>query len=227
MQIFLDTTSIEKIDKYHSMGIIEGVTTNPSLVAKAGLNRDDLIRQILNFYPNLGSVSVEMLSETSGEMVSEAKTFINLMKKQGAKNMQAITIKVPANQEGLQACKLLSSEDIKVNVTLCFSLSQAIIAAKAGAAYISPFIGRLEDYGHDGIDLVEDIVIAYNNYSFETKVLAASIRNLGHVEHAAVAGAHVVTLPHTILEKMMDNTFTEIGQAKFLSDAKMVRNGKK
>lgn len=215
MQIFLDTTDLSAIKRYYNMGIVDGITTNPSLFAKSDVAREDLIPRILEY--NFQSVSVEMLSESAHDMIAEAEKFIKLAK--NAKFKDAITIKLPSNIEGFAACKALAPQGIKVNLTLCFSVSQAIIGAKAGAAYISPFIGRMEDYGNNGVGLLEEIIITYHNYNFDTKVLAASIRNLTHVEQAAVLGADVITVPHNILEKMMSNTLTDIGQAKFLQDA--------
>lgn len=220
VQIFLDTATLEEIGKYYDTGIIDGVTTNPSLAAKVDASPDGLIFDITNKY-DLRSVSVQMISEFAYDMVEEAgRRMYHIKEKLRPKFHRAITIKLPCTAEGFKACKELSSKGIKVNMTLCFSLSQAILAAKVGASYVSPFIGRLEDAGYDGINLLEDIVNSYYKHNYKTQVLAASIRNLDQIEGAILAGVNAITIPLNILEEMMLNELTIKGQAKFLEDAR-------
>ncbi len=210
MKIFLDTANIDEIREAHSWGILDGVTTNPSLVAKEGKDFLDVVRQICAIVP--GPVSAEVVSTTSDEMIREGR---EIMRKVGAPN---VVIKIPMIREGLRAIRTLSSEKIKVNTTLIFSSPQALLAAKAGAAYVSPFIGRLDDISHVGMDIVRDIRVVFDNYDFECEILAASIRNPLHVVDAAKAGADVATMPFSVLEAIIRHPLTDIGLKKFLKD---------
>lgn len=210
MKIFLDTANIDEIREAHSWGILDGVTTNPSLVAKEGKDFLDVVRQICTIVP--GPVSAEVVSTTADEMIREGH---EIMKKVDKPN---VVIKIPMIREGLRAIKALSSERIKVNVTLIFSAPQALLAAKAGAAYVSPFIGRLDDIGHVGMDLVKDIRVIFDNYDFPCEILAASIRNPLHVVDAAKFGADVATMPFSVLEAIIKHPLTDIGLQKFLKD---------
>ena len=210
MKIFLDTANIDEIREAHSWGILDGVTTNPSLVAKEGKDFLDVVRQICAIVP--GPVSAEVVATTSDEMIREGR---EIMRKVGAPN---VVIKIPMIREGLRAIRTLSSEKIKVNTTLIFSSPQALLAAKAGAAYVSPFIGRLDDISHVGMDIVKDIRVIFDNYDFKCGILAASIRNPLHVVDAAKAGADVATMPFGVLEAIIRHPLTDIGLKKFLKD---------
>lgn len=210
MKIFLDTANIDEIREAYSWGILDGVTTNPSLVAKEGKDFLDVVRQICAIVP--GPVSAEVVSTTSDEMIREGR---EIMRKVGAPN---VVIKIPMIREGLRAIKALSSEGLRVNVTLIFSAPQALLAAKAGAAYVSPFIGRLDDISHVGMDIVRDIRAIFDNYDFPCEILAASIRNPLHVVDAAKFGADVATMPFSVLEAIIKHPLTDIGLQKFLKD---------
>jgi transaldolase len=210
MKIFLDTANIDEIREAHSWGILDGVTTNPSLVAKEGKDFLDVVRQICAIVP--GPVSAEVVSTTSDEMIREGR---EIMRKVGAPN---VVIKIPMIREGLRAIRALSSEGLRVNVTLIFSAPQALLAAKAGAAYVSPFIGRLDDISHVGMDIVKDIRVIFDNYDFPCEILAASIRNPLHVVDAAKFGADVATMPFGVLEAIIKHPLTDIGLQKFLKD---------
>lgn len=210
MKIFLDTANIDEIREAYSWGILDGVTTNPSLVAREGKDFLDVVRQICAIVP--GPVSAEVVSTTSDEMIREGR---EIMRKVGAPN---VVIKIPMIREGLRAIKALSSEGLRVNVTLIFSAPQALLAAKAGAAYVSPFIGRLDDISHVGMDIVRDIRAIFDNYDFPCEILAASIRNPLHVVDAAKFGADVATMPFGVLEAIIKHPLTDIGLQKFLKD---------
>ena len=210
MKIFLDTANIDEIREAHSWGILDGVTTNPSLVAREGKDFLDVVRQICAIVP--GPVSAEVVSTTADEMIREGR---EIMRKVDKPN---VVIKIPMIREGLRAIKALSSERIKVNVTLIFSAPQALLAAKAGAAYVSPFIGRLDDISHVGMDIVKDIRVIFDNYDFPCEILAASIRNPLHVVDAAKFGADVATMPFGVLEAIIKHPLTDIGLQKFLKD---------
>jgi len=210
MKIFLDTANIDEIREAYSWGILDGVTTNPSLVAREGKDFLDVVRQICAIVP--GPVSAEVVSTTSDEMIREGR---EIMRKVGAPN---VVIKIPMIREGLRAIKALSSEGLRVNVTLIFSAPQALLAAKAGAAYVSPFIGRLDDISHVGMDIVRDIRAIFDNYDFPCEILAASIRNPLHVVDAAKFGADVATMPFSVLEAIIKHPLTDIGLQKFLKD---------
>jgi transaldolase len=213
MKFFIDTANIEEIKKANALGLLDGVTTNPSLVAKEGRELKDLIKEICSLVS--GPVSAEVVSLDYNGMLKEAREL--------AKWAKNIVIKIPLNPEGLQAVKSLKAEGIATNVTLCFSAIQALMAAKAGAAYISPFVGRLDDVGQRGMDLVEQIVAIYNNYGFETEIIVASIRNPIHVLDAALIGADIATIPYKVMEQLIKHPLTDIGIEKFLSDWKKMK----
>jgi len=208
MKFFIDTANIDEIREAASFGILDGVTTNPSLVAREGRNFRQLLDEILAIVD--GPVSAEVVSTDAKGILVEARELAAIHKN--------IVVKVPLIPEGLKAVKVLSDEGIKTNVTLCFSPTQALLAAKAGASYISPFIGRLDDVGTDGMELIEQIVAIYQNYGYMTEVLAASIRHPIHVLQAALIGADVATIPFKIIEQMFHHPLTDIGLQKFLSD---------
>ncbi len=208
MEFFADTAETKEIAELIDLGLIDGITTNPSLIRKSGRDVFQVLSEICQMVK--GSVSAEVVGLTAKEMVSEGRRLAEI-----ASN---ITIKVPLTLEGLKACKILSSEGRQVNVTLCFSSNQALLAAKAGATYISPFIGRLDDLGMNGMELIEDIRIIYDNYDFDTKILAASIRSPLHVRESALAGADVVTVPPAIIKKLAQHPLTDKGLESFLAD---------
>ncbi len=213
MQIFLDTANIDQIRQAAKLGVISGVTTNPTLVSNEKTSDYETVtRTICSIIP--GSVSVEVLAEDSESMVKEAR-----VKASWAPN---VTIKIPATADGLQAISVLSKENIAVNMTLCFSLNQALLGALAGAAYVSPFVGRLDDAGHDGMQLVKDIVGVFKYYNFPTRVIAASIRHPQHCLAAAEAGADIATVPYSVLMQMIRHPLTDIGVARFLADWRRV-----
>lgn len=213
MKIFIDTANIEEIKKANDWGVIDGVTTNPSLVAKEGSEFKELIREIVNIVN--GPISVEAISTNAEGMIKEAVEI--------SEWSQKIVVKIPMIPEGLKAVKILGAKDIKTNVTLTFSVNQALLAAKAGATYVSPFIGRLDDIGHEGMQIVRDMVKIFNIYDFKTEVLVASIRHPLHVIEAAKAGAHVATVPFKVIEKMFKHPLTDIGLERFLEDWKKVK----
>lgn len=213
MKIFLDTANLESIKKYNDMGLVDGITTNPTLLSKEKGSPAEIMREIVKIVK--GPVSLEVVGTTLEEMLDEAYR----LKKYG----QNVVVKIPMMPDGLKAVKRLKSEGIETNVTLIFSTNQAILAAKAGAAYISPFIGRLDDIGQDGIGLIKEIVQILNNYQFSTNVLVASIRHPLHVIEAGKIGAHVVTLPPDILGKMLTHPLTDKGLNTFLSDWEKVK----
>jgi len=208
MKIFLDTANLAAIKMYNDMGLVDGITTNPSLLAKEGGDPQKTMEEIVRIVK--GDVSLEVLSiETSG-MLEEGRR----LRKYG----NNVVVKCPLTPEGLKACKMLTVEGIPVNVTLCFSVNQAILAAKAGAKYVSPFIGRLDDNGQDGINLIREIHQVFQNYKFTTQLLVASVRHPIHVVEAAKIGAEVVTLPPDILGKMLKHPLTDVGLKNFLAD---------
>jgi len=208
MKIFIDTANIEEIKKANDWGVIDGVTTNPSLVAKEGREFEELAREIMNIVN--GPISVEVISTNAEGMVKEAVEL--------SEWSPNTVVKIPMIPEGLKAVKILSAKGIKTNVTLVFSVNQALLAAKAGAIYVSPFIGRLDDIGHDGMQIVREMVDVFNTYSFKTEVIVASIRHPLHVIEAAKAGAHVATVPFKVIEKMFRHPLTDIGLGRFLDD---------
>ncbi len=209
MKFFIDTADIAEIRDLAATGLVDGVTTNPSLVAKTGRNFLDVVAEICAVVP--GPVSAEVTALDAPTMLAEARILTAI-----AKN---VTVKVPLTPEGLKACRTLAGEGTMVNVTLCFSVAQAILAAKAGATFVSPFVGRLDDVGTEGMDLIRDMVAVYRNYpSFKTEVLVASIRHPMHVIEAAKLGAHVGTVPPNVLRQMFAHPLTEKGLAAFLAD---------
>ena len=213
MKIFLDTANVESIKKYNDMGLVDGITTNPTLLSKEKGNPAEIMRQIVKIVK--GPVSLEVVGTTAAEMMEEA----HRLKKYG----QNVVVKIPMIPDGLKAVKKLKDEGIPTNVTLIFSANQAILAAKAGAAYVSPFIGRLDDAGQEGMAVIREIVPIFKNYQFETKVLVASIRHPLHVIDAGKIGADVVTLPPDILGKMLTHPLTDKGLSAFLSDWEKVK----
>lgn len=206
MQLFVDTADIEEIKKVAHL--VDGVTTNPSLIAKQGRDFKEVVKEICNIVE--GPISAEVVAADCEGMLKEAEKLIQIH--------QNIVIKVPLTSEGLKATKELTKRGIKTNVTLCFSANQALLAAKAGATYVSPFIGRLDDIGQTGMDLIEEIVTIYKNYGFKTKILAASIRHPIHVKEAAMLGADVATCPPDIIHKLYQHALTDAGLKKFLDD---------
>lgn len=217
MKIFLDTANLESIRKFNDMGLLDGITTNPSLMSKEGGDPKKVMEEITKIIN--GDVSLEVISTEYSGMIEEGKRL-----RQYGKN---VVVKVPMTPDGLKACKHLTSEGIPVNVTLIFSPNQALLAAKSGAKYVSPFIGRLDDIGKDGMNLIRDIKKIFDNYKddFKTQILVASIRHPIHVVDAAKIGAHVVTLPPAVLDKMLHHPLTDIGLENFLSDWKKLKTG--
>ncbi len=208
MKIFMDTANVEEIAKFVDWGVVYGVTTNPSLIAKSGHTQAEVIPEIAKLVA--GPVSAEVISTECDGMVEEARKLVKI-----ADN---IVIKIPCIPEGLKAVKILSAEGIKTNVTLVFSMAQALLAARAGASYVSPFIGRLDDIGEDGVHLVENIVKAFKLYGINTEVIAASIRNLEHVEKVMLTGCQIATIPTKVLEQMIVHPLTDKGLAQFMAD---------
>jgi transaldolase len=213
MKIFIDIANIETIKKFSEMGLIDGVTTNPTLVSREKMKFNNLVNEIVKIVS--GPISVETVSLDVEGMVREAR--------QLSKIASNIVVKIPMTPEGLKATKILKREGIKTNVTLVFSANQALLAAKAGATYVSPFIGRLDDWGQVGMDIVREILEIFKNYNFETEVIVASIRHPIHVIEAAKAGAHVATIPPPVLEKMFKHPLTDEGIQRFLEDWKKVQ----
>ena len=208
MQLFLDGSDIEKIRKFSKLGLIDGVTTNPSIILKSGKNMIDVISELADIVS--GSVSAEVSALDLEKMVEEGIKLSEI-----AKN---VTVKLPITWDGLGACKALSKKGISVNMTLCFSSTQALLAAKAGAEYVSPFIGRLDDLNLEGMDLISDIKLIYSNYKFSTKILAASIRTINHVKQCACIGADVATIPIEIFERLVKHPLTDSGLSQFTTD---------
>lgn len=209
MKFFVDTADTGEIKTLAEAGLIDGVTTNPSLIAKSGRPFADVIAEICDLTP--GHVSAEVVATDYDTMIKEGRKLQKI-----AAN---VAVKLPLTLDGLRACRTLADEDTAVNVTLCFSANQALLAAKAGATYISPFIGRLDDINIDGMELIEDIRTIYDNYMFETEILAASIRTPNHVKQSALAGADVATVPPGVLRGLISHPLTDKGLAAFLADA--------
>ncbi len=216
MKFFIDTANLEEIREAASYGLLDGVTTNPSLVAKEGKNFQELLNEIVKIVD--GPISAEVVSTDYEGIIREAHDLVKIH--------ENIVIKIPLIKEGLKAVKSLSGAGIKVNVTLCFSAPQALMAAKAGATYISPFVGRLDDIGHTGMDLIADIKQIYTNYNYKTEILVASIRHPLHIVEAALIGADVATIPFNVIEKLFNHPLTDIGLDKFLSDWKKLENSR-
>jgi len=208
MKFFLDTADVGEIRKAAAMGVLDGITTNPSLVAKTGRRFREVLEEIVTIVD--GPISAEVTALEADKMIAEGKELAKIHKN--------IVVKVPMTTEGLVATKRLSSEGIPVNMTLIFSASQGLLAAKAGATYASPFIGRIDDMSMEGMELIADLVQIYDNYDFDTQVLAASIRHPMHIVEAARIGAHVATMPFSVIEQLAKHPLTDIGLKKFLSD---------
>jgi transaldolase len=208
MKFFIDTANVDEIKEAHSMGMVDGVTTNPSLIAKEGRVFEDVIKEICSIVD--GPISAEVISLKADGMVSEAREL--------AKINEKVVIKVPMTVEGLKATRRLTEENIKTNVTLVFSPLQALMAAKAGATYVSPFVGRLDDLSQDGMQLIEQIAEIFANYAYETEIIVASIRNPLHVLDAALAGADIATIPFSVLSKLAAHPLTDKGIDAFLAD---------
>ena len=214
MKFFIDTANIEEIREINSWGVLSGVTTNPTLIAKSGGVFEDVIKEITEIVD--GDISAEVISTDLDGMLKEARELAKISKN--------IVIKIPMIEEGLKAVSILSKEGIRTNVTLVFSLSQAVLAANAGATFISPFMGRLDDIGMSGIQLVEEISKVFKNYNYESKIIAASIRHIGHLEEAALAGAHIATIPGTLFEKLWSHPLTDAGIESFKKDWEAFEN---
>lgn len=208
MKFFVDTAEINEIAELNDLGMVDGVTTNPSLIMKSGRNILEVTKEICGIVS--GPVSAEVVATDADDMIAEGRKL--------AKIADNIAVKVPLTWAGLKACKVLSGEGNMVNVTLCFSANQALLAAKAGATFISPFIGRLDDVNIDGMELIADIRQIYDNYGFETQILAASIRTVNHITDAARIGADVITAPPSVIKKLADHPLTDAGLAQFMKD---------
>jgi transaldolase len=208
MRFFLDTANLDELKTGASWGILDGCTTNPSLIAKEGIKFEDRIRQITGIVD--GDISAEVVATETNAMLTEGRALAKIHKN--------IVVKVPLTRDGIKACSTLSREGIRVNVTLCFSAGQALLAAKAGAYFISPFVGRVDDTGWDGMQLIRDICLIYKNYGFSTQVLAASLRSVNHVIDAAKAGAHVGTMPFKVMDGLFSHPLTDRGLDQFLKD---------
>jgi len=216
MKIFIDTANIDEIQRANSLGIIDGVTTNPTLIARENRDFIDILRDIVSVVD--GPVSAEAVSLDFDGMIDEARYLASLHKN--------INVKIPLMPEGLKAVKILAAEGIKTNVTLCFSANQALLAAKAGATFISPFVGRLDDIGHVGMDLVRDIRLIYDNYGFKTKIITASIRHPLHIVEAAKAKADIATVPYSVLMNLIKHPLTDMGIERFLKDWQKTPNAR-
>jgi len=208
MKFFIDTANIKEIKEAWGLGVIDGVTTNPTLISKEGKKSGELLREICEIVD--GPVSAEAVSLEAGKIIEEAKELSQIHKN--------IVVKIPITKDGLKAVRELSRVNIKTNVTLIFSPSQALLAAKAGATYVSPFIGRLDDVSQHGMDVVAQIIEIYENYNFETEVIVASIRNPLHVVEAARMGAHIATIPFSVIEQLLRHPLTDVGIDRFLKD---------
>jgi transaldolase len=208
MKFFLDTANLDELKKAADWGIVDGVTTNPTLIAKEGIAIEEQIRRICDIVD--GDISAEVVSTDANEMVREGRKLAKIHKN--------VVVKVPLIREGIKACSIMSKEGIRLNVTLCFSAAQALLAAKAGAYIISPFIGRIDDIGWDGGHLIREIVTIYKNYDFKTQILAASLRSPIHVIESAKAGAHIGTMPFKVLEMLFSHPLTDRGLEQFLKD---------
>jgi transaldolase len=208
MKFFLDTADLNEIRKYAAMGLLDGITTNPSLIAKTGKSREEIIPEICELVD--GPISAEVISTERAAMVEEGLVLAAIHKN--------VTVKVPLIGDGLAACRELTQQNVKVNVTLCFTPVQALMAAKAGATFISPFIGRLDDLGETGLEIIEDIHTIYDNYSYATEILVASIRSTQHVRQSALIGADVCTVPPKVMAQLLKHPLTDSGLESFLAD---------
>jgi len=218
MEIFIDSADLDEIKELASWGIIDGVTTNPTLMKQCGRSFQEIIEEIFTLVD--GPISLEVISENAKGMVKEAKEIVSKVSKKYQKN---VAIKIPMTPEGLKAVKTLTQEGIQANVTLVFSANQAILAAKAGATIVSPFIGRLDDIGQEGMHVIEEIVQIFENYGFDTKIIVASIRHPIHVIDSAMIGADIATIPPKIIRQMVKHSLTDIGIQRFLDDWKDVK----
>lgn len=218
MKIFVDTADLDEIKELASWGIVDGVTTNPTLVKKSGRSFNEIIEEIFKIVD--GPISLEVVSEDANGMVKEAKGLVSKVSEKYRKN---VAIKIPMTPEGLKAIKILKKEKIKANVTLIFSANQALLAAKAGATFVSPFIGRLDDIGQEGMQIIEEIMEIFINYDIETEVIVASIRHPIHVIDAARIGADIVTIPPGVIRKMSKHSLTDVGIKNFLKDWEKVK----
>ncbi len=214
MKFFIDTANIEEIKEAAKLGVLDGVTTNPTLISKVEGKFEDILRSICEVVD--GPVSAEVVSLNAEGMIREGRELAKINKN--------IVVKIPITKEGLKAIKQLDSEGIRVNVTLVFSATQAILAAKAGASFVSPFVGRIDDISGEGMQLVHDIVTIYDNYGFKTEVIVASIRNPMHVVTAALMGAHIATIPFKVIEQLVKHPLTDVGIERFLADWEKVKN---
>lgn len=212
MEFFLDTANIDEIKRIIRLGLVDGITTNPTIIAKENRDFEEVIKEICSLVD--GPVSAEVIGLTVSEMVKEAREVATW-----APN---VVVKIPMTEAGIEAVHILSKEGIKTNVTLIFSVAQGLMAAKAGATYISPFVGRIDDMGEDGIVLIQKLKQALNNYHYESKIITASIRTIGHLEKAAIAGADIATIPGTLLPKLWEHPLTDKGIKQFLDDWKKV-----
>lgn len=208
MKFFVDSADLDQILELNDIGLVDGVTTNPSIIAKSGRDFKEVIAEICKHID--GPVSAEVVSTQADQMIAEGREL--------RKIADNVCVKLPLTLDGLKACSTLSREDVPTNVTLCFSPNQALLAAKCGATFISPFIGRLDDISLDGIDLIQDIRTIYDNYGYETEILAASIRNTNHVRDCALVGADVITAPANVIKSLANHVLTEKGLAAFLKD---------
>ena len=217
MKFFIDTANLAEIQKVYKMGILSGVTTNPSLVAKEGVKFEDRIEQILQAVPEVESVSAEVTPDavTAEQMIAQALELAKINN-----NDPKITIKLPMTLDGLEACRYLSKKGIKTNVTLIFTVNQALLAARAGATYVSPFLGRLDDISEDGVQLVTKVAELFRVHNLDTQIIAASVRHPDHVTRVAMAGAHIATVPFSVIEQIAKHPLTDQGLAKFAADWK-------
>lgn len=214
MKLFIDTANVEEIKKAAALGVLDGVTTNPSLIAREGRDLKEVIDEICNIVD--GPISAEVMSLKSEEMIKEGKELAEIHKN--------VVIKIPMCEEGLKAVSILSKDGVKTNVTLIFSAQQALLAAKAGASFVSPFMGRLDDIGNGGIQVIDDIATIFDYYGFETEIIAASIRHPMHVLDCAKVGAHIATVPYKIIMQMIKHPLTDAGIEKFMEDYNKVYN---
>jgi transaldolase len=213
MKIFIDTANLDEIRELASWGVIDGVTTNPTLVAKSGRSFKEIVKEIFDIVD--GPISLEAVSTKAEDMIKESRNLAKIHKN--------VVVKIPMTPEGLKAVKVLNKEGVKTNVTLVFSANQALLAAKAGATYVSPFIGRLDDIGQDGMQIIEEIMDIFTNYDIKTEVIVASIRHPIHVIQAARLGAHIATVPPDVIRKMASHSLTDTGIEKFLKDWEKVK----
>ena len=218
MKIFVDSADLDEIKELASWGIVDGVTTNPTLLKQCGRSFGEVIEEIFTLVD--GPISLEVVSEDAKGMVKEAKEIIGKVSKNHQKN---VAIKIPMTAEGLKAVKILSEEGIQTNVTLIFSSNQALLAAKAGATFVSPFIGRLDDIGQEGMQIIEEIVTIFENYGIETEVIVASVRHPIHVIDSAIIGADIATIPPKVIRQMTKHALTDVGIKRFLDDWKQVK----